>query len=91
MKDRFDLMEVAVNSMHGVVLADVFAEIQQALGHNRQPELFQNFSTYGVAQRLSVILPAAGQHEELTLLSANPHREDIAATQDDGARRRPDP
>jgi hypothetical protein len=36
MEDRFDLMEVAVDPVHGVVLTDVFAQVEQALRHDPQ-------------------------------------------------------
>jgi len=91
MEDRLDLMKVPMDSMHGVVLADVFAEVQKALRYDFQSEFFQDFATHGITQRLSMILAAARQHEELALFRADADREDVAVTEDDGARRRPDP
>ena len=90
MEDRFDLMEVAMDPMHGVVLADVFAEVQQPLRDDVETELFQDFAAHGVAQRLAVILAAARQDQELTLFGPDADRQDIFAAQDDGAGRRPD-
>ena len=86
-----DLMEVAMDPMHGVVLAHVFSEVEQALRHDPQAEFFEDLAPYGITQRLAMILSAARQDEELALLRADAHREDIGAAQDDGARRRPDP
>ena len=40
MEDRLDLMKVAMDPMHGVVLADVFAKVQETLRHNLQAKLF---------------------------------------------------
>ena len=40
MEDGFDLMEVSMDPMHGVVLADVFAKVQETLRHNLQAKLF---------------------------------------------------
>lgn len=91
MEDGFDLMEVAMDPMHGVVLADVFAEVQQALRHHLEAEFFQDFATHGITQRLAMILTAAREDEELPFLRADAHGQDIAAAQDDGAGRRPDP
>lgn len=90
-EDRFDLMEVAVDPMHGVVLADVLAEIEETLRHDLETQLLQDFPADGVAQRLAVVLAAARKHEELALFRPDAHREDVAATEDDGAGRRPDP
>jgi hypothetical protein len=91
MEDRLDLMEVAMDPMHGVVLADVFAEVQEALRHDLQAKLFQDFAAHGVTQRLAMILTAAWKYEELAFIGADADREDIAIAEDDGARRRPDP
>jgi len=44
MEDGLDLMEVAMDSMHGVVLADVFTEVQETLRHDLQSKLFENFT-----------------------------------------------
>ena len=90
MEDRLDLVEVAMDPMHGVVLADVLAEIQQALGHDLEPEFLQDFATYGIAQCLAVILAAARQDEKLPFFGADADRQDISAAKDDGAGRRAD-
>ena len=84
MEDRFDLMEVAMDPMHGVVLADVFAEIEQALRHDLQTQLLEDFTGDGVAQGLPMILTSARQNKELPFFGTDAHREDIAAAQDDG-------
>ena len=90
-EDGLDLMKVAMDPMHRVVLADVFAKVQETLGYDLEAQLFQHFAAHGVAQRLAVILAAAREHEELALFRADADREDIAATKDDGTSRRPDP
>jgi hypothetical protein len=91
MEDRLDLMKVAMDSMHGVVLPDVFAEVQETLRYDFQSEFLQNFATHGVAQRLAVILSATRENKELSFFRANAYRQDIPITEDDGASRRPDP
>jgi len=91
MEDGLDLMEVAMDPMHGVILADVFAEVQEALRHDLQAKLFQDFAAHGVTQRLAMILTAAWKYEELAFIGADADREDIAVAEDDGSRRRPDP
>jgi hypothetical protein len=48
MEDRLDLMEVAMNPVHGVVLADVFAKVEQALRHDPEAELLEDFPLDGV-------------------------------------------
>lgn len=90
MEDGFDLVEVPMDPMHGMVLADVFAEIEQALGNDPETEFLEHFATHGVAQRLAVILAAAGQYKELPFFGPDADRQDIAATQDDGPGRRTD-
>jgi len=91
MEDGLDLMKVTVDSMHGVVLADVFAKVQETLRHNLQAKFFQDFAAHSVAQRLAVILSATGENKELSFFGTNADREDVFAPQDDGSRRRPDP
>ena len=91
MEDRLDLMKVTMDPMHGVVLADVFAEIEETLWYDLQAKLFEDFAAHGVAQRLAVILAAAREYEELALFRADADREDVAVTKDDGTSRRPDP
>ena len=49
MEDGLDLMKVTVDSMHGVVLADVFAEVQETLRHDLQAKFFQYFAAHSVA------------------------------------------
>jgi hypothetical protein len=84
-------MEVAMDPMHGVVLADVFAEVQEALRHDLQAKLFQDFAAHGVAQCLAMILTAAREDEEFPFFGADADRQDIATAQDDRSRRCPDP
>lgn len=91
MEDGLDLMEMAMDPMHGVVLAHVFAKVEETFRHDPQAEFFEDFPPNGITQRLAMILSAARQDKELALLRADAHREDIGAAQDDGARRRPDP
>jgi hypothetical protein len=91
MEDRFNLVEVTMNPMHGVVLADVFAEIQETLRRDLKAEFFEDFATHGIAQCLSVVLTATRKDQELPLLSADADRKDIPSTEDDGTSRRPDP
>jgi len=90
MEDRLDLMEVAVNPVHGVVLADVFAEVEQTLRYDREAELFEDFASDGITQRLAVVLAASRQDEEVSFFRPDANREQVAAPQDHGARRRPD-
>jgi len=48
MEDRFDLMEVAMDPVHGVVLTDVFPEIDQSLRHDPEAELLKDLPLDGV-------------------------------------------
>ena len=91
MEDRLDLMKVAMDSMHGVVLADVFAEVQETMRYDLQAKFFQDFAAHGVAQRLAVILSATGENKELSFFGTNADREDVSATQNDRSGGRPDP
>lgn len=91
MEDGFHLVEVPVDPMHGMVLADVLPEVDQAQRLDAQAELLVDLATDGVPQRLAMVLAAAGQDEELALLGADPDRQDLIAAQDDGAGGRPDP
>lgn len=91
MEDRLDLVEVAMDSMHGVVLADVFTKVQEALRHDLQAKLFQDFAAHGITQRLAMILTATRKHEELAFIGADADREDIAVAEDNSSRRRPNP
>jgi hypothetical protein len=91
MEDGLDLMKVAMDSMHGVVLADVLAKVQETLRHDHQAKFFQDFAAHGVAQRLAVVLSATGENKELSFFGANADREDVSATQNDRSGGRPDP
>jgi hypothetical protein len=91
MEDRLDLMKVAMDSMHGVVLADVFAKVQETLRHDLQAKFFQDFSAHSVAQRLAVILSATGENKELSFFGTNADREDVFTPQNDRSGGRPDP
>jgi len=91
MEDGLDLMEMAMDPMHGVVLAHIFAEVEETLRHDPQAEFFEDFAPYGITQRFAVILAAAREHKELPFFGADAHGQDVSATEDDGARRRPDP
>jgi hypothetical protein len=90
MEDGFDLMEVAMDPVHGVVLADVFPKVEKALRHDLEPQLLQDLALDGVPQGLAVILATTGQDEELALLGPDPDRQDLIAAQDDRARSCPD-
>ena len=90
MEDGFDLMEVAMDPVHGVVLADVFPKVEKALRHDLEPQLLQDLALDGVPQGLAVILATTGQDEELALLGPDPDRQDLIAAQDDRARGCPD-
>ena len=90
-EDGFDLVEVAVDPVHGVVLADVFPEVEKALRHDPQAEFLEHLTPDGIPQSLAVILAAAGQDEELALFGADTDRQDLVAAQDDGTGGRPDP
>ena len=90
-EDRLDLMEVAMDPMHGVVLADGFAKIEQTLRQDPEAKFLEDLTAHGITQRLSMILSATRQDEELPLLGADADRQDIAAAQDDGTGGRPDP
>ena len=91
MEDGFDLMEVAMDPVHGVVLADVFAKVEQTLRHDLETQFLQDLALDGISQGLAVILAAAGQDEELALFGADADRQDLVAAQDDGTGSRPDP
>jgi hypothetical protein len=91
MEDRLNLMKVTMDPMHGVVLADVLAKIQQTLRHDHQAKFFQDFAAHSVAQRLAVILSATRENKELSFFSANADREDVFAPQNDRSGGRPDP
>ena len=80
-----------MDPMHGVVLADVFAEIEETLGHDLKAKLFQDFAAHGVAQRLAVILSATGENKELSFFGTNADRKNVSATQNDRSGGRPDP
>lgn len=58
MKDRFDLMEMPMDAMHGVILAHILAQINQPLRDNGEPKLFQDLAPNGITQVLPMILPA---------------------------------
>lgn len=90
MEDRLDLMEVAVDTMHGVVLADVFAKVQKPLGCDLKAKLLEDFTAYGVAQCLAMILSAARQNQKLPFFGPDTDCQDITTAEDDGASRRPD-
>lgn len=91
MEDGFDLVEVAVDAMHGMVLADILAEIQQALRDDLEAEFLEDLAADGIPQSLAMILAAAGEDEELAFFGADTDRQDLFSAQDDGTRRRPDP
>jgi hypothetical protein len=48
MEDRFDLMEVTVDPVHGVVLADVLPEIDQPLRDDPQAKFLEDLPLDGV-------------------------------------------
>ena len=79
MEDGFDLMEVAMDAVHGVVLADVFAKVQQTLRHDLETQFLQDLALDGIPQGLAMILAAAGQDEELALFGADADRQDLVA------------
>jgi len=79
----FDLMEVPVDPVHRVVLADVFPEIKERLRLDPQAKFFEHLAPDGIPQRLAVVLSAAGQDQELAFLGPDPDREDLLAPQDD--------
>lgn len=91
MEDSLDLVEVAMDPVHGVVLADVFPEVEQALRHDLETQFLEDLTPDGISQGLAVILTAAGQDEELALFGPDPDRQDLFAAQDDGTGGRPDP
>ena len=91
MEDGLDLVEVAVDPVHGVVLADVFPEVEKTLRHDLETQLLEDLAADGVPQGLAMILAAAGQDEELALFGPDPDRQDLFAAQDDGTASRPDP
>ena len=91
MEDGLDLMEVAMDPVHSVVLADVFAKVQQTLRHDLEPQFLQDLALDGIPQGLAVILAATGQDQELALFGPDADRQDLITAQDDGARGRPDP
>ena len=64
MEDRFHLMEVAMDPVHGVVLADVFAQVEEPLRHDPQAELLEDLAADGIPQSLAMVLAAAGQDED---------------------------
>jgi hypothetical protein len=90
MEDCFDLMEVAMDPVHGVVLTDVFPEIDQSLRHDLEPQLLQDLALDSISQGLAVILAAARQDEEFALFGADTDREDLVTAQDDGPSGRAD-
>jgi hypothetical protein len=89
-EDRLDLVEVAVDPMHGVVLTDVFAQVEEALRHDLQAELLKHLTPDGIPQGLAVILTATGQDKELALFGPDADRQNLIAPQDDRTRGRPD-
>ena len=91
MEDRLDLMEMAVDPVHGVILADVLPQIKQALRFDPQAKLFEDLPSDRVAQSLAMILATPGEYHEFALLRPDPHRQDLVAAQDDGPGGRADP
>lgn len=91
MEDGFDLVEMAMDPVHRVVLADILAQVQQPLRHHLQAQFLQDLPSHGVAQGLAMVLASARQYQELAFLGADPDRQDVFAAQDDGTGRRPDP
>gem|GEM_PF-6342309 len=77
MEDRLHLVEVAVDSMHTMILADILPDIEQRLRGHPEPEFFQDLSGHRGLQGFTVVLPTAGQDKELPFVRANPHRENI--------------
>ena len=84
MKDRLHLMEVPVDAMHRMILADVFADVEQRLGRDPQSQLLKDFPGDGLDERLTVVLAAAGQHEEFTFFRADAYGQQLFTPQDDG-------
>ena len=90
MEDGLHLVEVAMDTVHGVVLADVLPEVEKALRHDLEPQLLEDLTADCVPQGLAMILAAAGEDEELALFGPDPDRQDLIAAQDDGTASRPD-
>ena len=91
MEDRLDLMKVTMDPMHGVVLADVFAKVQETLRHDLQAKFLEHFATHSIAQCLAVILTAARKNKELPFFGTNTDRQDISTAKDNRSCSRPDP
>ena len=91
MEDGFDLVEVAVDPVHGVVLADVFPEVEKALRRDLETQLLQDLAADGIPQGLAMILAAAGEDKKLALFGPDADRQDLFTAQDDGTGGRPDP
>lgn len=90
-EDGFDLVEVAVDPVHGVVLADVFPEVEKALRRDLETQLLQDLAADGIPQGLAMILAAAGKDKKLALFGPDADRQDLFTAQDDGTGGRPDP
>ena len=90
MEDRLHLMEVPMDAVHGVVLADVFPDVHEAAGRHGQPQFLHHLTAHGIGQRLAMLLPTSGQDEELPLLGPDPHDQERRFAQDDGPGRRAD-
>jgi hypothetical protein len=84
------LMEMTMDALHGVVLADILADVDQTTGRDGQTQLLQHLPPHGVGQGLTVFLATAGQDEELPFLGTDAHGQQGAVPQDDGAGRRAD-
>lgn len=89
-EDGLHLMEMTMDAVHGVVLADVFPHVHEAAGRDGEPQLLHDLPADGVGQRLAVLLPAAGQDEELPFLGADAHDQQGVRAQEDGPGRRAD-
>ena len=90
MEDRLHLMEMPVDAVHGVVLADVLPHVHQAAGRHDQAQFLHHLAAHGGGQRLAMLLAAAGQDQELPFLGPDPHDQKRRLTQDDGPGRRAD-
>lgn len=87
-EDRLHLMEVSMDAVHGVILADVLPHVHEAARRDGKPQFLHHLTAHGIGQRLSVLLAAAGQDEELPFLGPDAHDQQRPVPQEDGPGRR---
>jgi len=89
-EDGFDLMEAPMDAMHGVVLAYILPEVNQAAWLHPKAQFFEDLPADGVSQGFAMLLAAARQDQEFPFIRPHPHDQQVGATEDHRAGCRPD-